>query len=41
MDYGLQMNGSALYEAVASIYISQVLEKDLGIGQIILVRLVS
>ncbi len=35
------MNGSALYEAIAAIYISQVLDKELSIGQVILVSLTA
>ena len=34
------MDGTALYEAVAAIYISQCYGLDLSIGQVILVRLV-
>ena len=37
----INMNGSGLYEAVASIYITQVLGKDLGVGQLILVSLTA
>lgn len=32
------MDGTALYEAVAAIYISQCVGMDLSLGQIILVR---
>lgn len=32
------MDGTALYEAVAAIYISQCVGQDLSIGQVILVR---
>lgn len=37
----VNMNGSALYEAIAAIYISQVLDKELTIGQVILVSLTA
>jgi len=37
----LNMNGSALYEAVAAIYIAQVVGKQLSIGEIFLVSLTA
>lgn len=36
----VNMDGTALYEAVAAIYIAQTIGQTLNIGQVILIRLI-